>query len=353
MTKRKADKGGKSTHRGASTHGREKNLLQDTSEISLRKINDIPRSRSQMDKNHCQSPEGMVRERDFVSHDARETNDVVHIADDNSQSQIQDGRSEIKVYKGKECVFSVLVPEKHLKKFLEKIDVGGFTWSKVSQPTKDFYFDEFKEAREGRPPTAHELFLHTHTEKHDRMTFVDSKSKKTNANPKFAQGDQSIDKDGIFLEAAGGKKKGRVYGLGCQSSTYFPSPIDKISATQNSETESRYKKSILVMSEELRAVKKQLRAERTSWKNKFNGLCEHLGFSTEILQPKGKKSVEVENYTLDSSNDDSDGESQSQKGSMDYGDEEDSESDSGSMDSGNEDGSESDGDSMDGNHLSD
>ncbi|CAI9105840.1 OLC1v1004857C1 [Oldenlandia corymbosa var. corymbosa] len=107
------------------------------------------------------------------------------------------------------------------------------------------------------------------------------------------------------------------------------------------------------MSEELRAVKKQLRAERTSWKNKFNGLCEHLGFSTEILQPKGKKSVEVENYTSDSSNDDSDDESQSQEGSMDYGDEEDSESDSGSMDSGNEDGSESDGDSMDGNHLSD
>ncbi|CAI9094842.1 OLC1v1030648C1 [Oldenlandia corymbosa var. corymbosa] len=101
-----------------------------------------------MDKNHYQSPEGMVRERDFVSHDTRETNDVVHrsgfqTTDDNSQSQIQDGRSEIKVHKGKVHIFST-GSRKTSKKFLEKIEVGGFTWSKVSQPTKDFYFDEFK-----------------------------------------------------------------------------------------------------------------------------------------------------------------------------------------------------------------
>ncbi|CAI9109168.1 OLC1v1008937C1 [Oldenlandia corymbosa var. corymbosa] len=360
MTKSKFGKGGKSIHRGAqATHGRRRDSPQDTLEISHNETNDIPRSRSTIDKNQYQSHERVEEERGFMSHDARETNDIVHRSgsqtnNENSQSHIKDARSEIKVYKGKVRIFSDGA-RKTSKKFTEKIDVGGFTWSKVSQPTKDFYFYEFKEVRDGRPPTAHELFLHTHTKKQDRKTFVDGKSKKINdnviqltkrhkANHESVEGDQShksMDNDDIFFEAAGGKKKGRVYGLGCQSSTYFPSPIEKIAATQTLETESRYKKAILVMSKELKAVKKQLRAERTLWESKFNGLCGHLGFSTESVQIKGKQSVELENYTSDSSDDDD--EIRSQEGSMDYGDEEDNESDSGSMDSGNEDCSESNG----------
>ncbi|CAI9105891.1 OLC1v1004915C1 [Oldenlandia corymbosa var. corymbosa] len=227
MTKSKFGKGGKSIHRGAqATHGRRRDSPQDTLEISHKETNDIPCSRSTIDKNQYQSHE-RVEEESFMSHDARETNDIVHRSgsrtnNENSQPHIKDARPEIKVYKGKK---------------LEMVDRQQHTSYSCTRTRKSMI------------------------KRHLLMDNVVQLTKRLKAN-------------------------------------------------HESVEESRYKKTIL-------------------------GLCGHLGFSTESVQIKGKQSVELENYTSDSSDDDD--ESRSQEGSMDYGDEEDSESDSSSMDSGNED----------------
>ncbi|KAJ9145693.1 hypothetical protein P3X46_028046 [Hevea brasiliensis] len=57
------------------------------------------------------------------------------------------------------------------------------------------------------PPT--ELFVYTHTRKHDKETFVDQKSKEIH-NP-------------LYLNVVeGGEKRRKVYGLRSESSTFYP-----------------------------------------------------------------------------------------------------------------------------------
>ncbi|XP_052172282.1 uncharacterized protein LOC127788211 [Diospyros lotus] len=101
----------------------------------------------------------------------------------------------------------------------------------------------------GHPPTQAELFLATHRRK-DNFGFVDRRSKDTYANFQTRQHEASsqslavghsedrdagqpshlaIDDRSLWLEVAGTKKKGRVYGMGSEAhiilgSYYVPTP---------------------------------------------------------------------------------------------------------------------------------
>ncbi|XP_052190673.1 uncharacterized protein LOC127800222 isoform X2 [Diospyros lotus] len=100
------------------------------------------------------------------------------------------------------------------------------------------WFGEFKSKLLGRPPTQAELFIAMHQRK-DKSGFVDSKSEETYADFQMRQHDASsqssavgptedsdvarqpsqpaFDETSLWLEVAGGKKKGRVYGMGSEA----------------------------------------------------------------------------------------------------------------------------------------
>ncbi|XP_021603852.1 uncharacterized protein LOC110608874 [Manihot esculenta] len=86
------------------------------------------------------------------------------------------------------------------------------------------------------PPTAAELFLHTHTKKSDRNKFVDKRAEivyenylklkeqhsSQNVGSDHVEGDGgTINEDQLFITAAGGWQGSRVYGLGSAASSAF------------------------------------------------------------------------------------------------------------------------------------
>ncbi|XP_021626353.1 uncharacterized protein LOC110625118 [Manihot esculenta] len=86
------------------------------------------------------------------------------------------------------------------------------------------------------PPTAAELFLHTHTKKSDRNKFVDKRAEiiyenylklKEQHSSQYVgldhvEGDGgTINEDQLFITAAGGWQGSRVYGLGSAASSAF------------------------------------------------------------------------------------------------------------------------------------
>ncbi|XP_050219988.1 uncharacterized protein LOC126670329 [Mercurialis annua] len=100
--------------------------------------------------------------------------------------------------------------------------------------------------KEGREPTAPELFLYTHTKDHDGVTFIDQRS--AHAYARFqamvssirataslsVDGESSsptlpIDENMIWLEAEGSKQ--RVYGIGSSTSSFYSSRSSSSSAT--------------------------------------------------------------------------------------------------------------------------
>ncbi|XP_052204278.1 uncharacterized protein LOC127809489 [Diospyros lotus] len=123
------------------------------------------------------------------------------------------------------------------------------SWKKTDPAVREMWYGEFKSRQFGRPPTQAELFLATHRRK-DNSGFVDRRSEDTYANFQTRQHEASsqssvvghsedseagqpshpaIDDRSLWLEVAGGKKKGHVYGMGSEAhiipgSYYVPTP---------------------------------------------------------------------------------------------------------------------------------
>ncbi|XP_065860764.1 uncharacterized protein [Euphorbia lathyris] len=81
----------------------------------------------------------------------------------------------------------------------------------------------------GREPTLHEIFVKTHTLKKDSQTFVDDKARQVNERVVAlrqqrldAQDDneEELDESQVFIEAAAGKRKDRIYGIGSVACLY-------------------------------------------------------------------------------------------------------------------------------------
>ncbi|KDP35546.1 hypothetical protein JCGZ_08984 [Jatropha curcas] len=150
----------------------------------------------------------------------------------------------------------------------------GYTWDVVPQEARDFYWEEFQKhfvweeaitamlkvaweklcadlyadftyrmRRSGREPTPIEVFTYTHTKDHDLNTFVVRHAVSVNENYTTArehlissQADESeaesrIDEVALYLEAVGGEKKGKVYGIGSQASQFYSGSASHASAT--------------------------------------------------------------------------------------------------------------------------
>ncbi|KDP24818.1 hypothetical protein JCGZ_25285 [Jatropha curcas] len=85
----------------------------------------------------------------------------------------------------------------------------------------------------GREPTPIEVFTYTHTKDHDLNTFVEKHAVSVNENYTTArerlvsfQADEfeaksRIDEVALYLEAVGGEKKRKVYGIGSQASQFY------------------------------------------------------------------------------------------------------------------------------------
>ncbi|GJY28030.1 PDR ABC-type transporter family protein [Tanacetum coccineum] len=175
------------------------------------------------------------------------------------------GRKQVKVVNGlldksSECSREIT------KMFKERIDDVGYTWTNVSQPTKNFYFGEFKkhfvwdpepetivrkawdakaygryadffreirakmESIYKRPPTGFKLFLHTHTSGHDKITFINEKSKIIHDNvlhirqereENQASAESQVDETTLYIEATSGAKKRNLYGVGSKRVDYI------------------------------------------------------------------------------------------------------------------------------------
>ncbi|KDP36509.1 hypothetical protein JCGZ_09335 [Jatropha curcas] len=167
-----------------------------------------------------------------------------------------------------------------IKLYLNK---DGYTWDAAPQEVRDFYWEEFQKhfvweeaitamlkvarsssaclrryervgrrlgrilhSREsvthlhetdvakkyGREPTPMEVFSYTHTKDHDGNTFVDRRVLGVNENYSTArervissqagsEAESRIDELALYLEAVGGKKKTKVYGIGSQASQFY------------------------------------------------------------------------------------------------------------------------------------
>ncbi|KDP27474.1 hypothetical protein JCGZ_20130 [Jatropha curcas] len=86
----------------------------------------------------------------------------------------------------------------------------------------------------GREPTPMEVFTYTHTKDHDRNTFVDRRALSVNnyttarerivtSQTDESEAESRIDKLSValYLEAVGGEKKRKVYGIGSQASQFY------------------------------------------------------------------------------------------------------------------------------------
>nr|GEW20381.1 hypothetical protein [Tanacetum cinerariifolium] len=78
-----------------------------------------------------------------------------------------------------------------------------------------------------RLPTGFELFLHTHTSVHDKITFINEKSKTIHvSSEQEREGNQAsagsqVDETALYIEAASGAKKRNLYGVGSKRVDYI------------------------------------------------------------------------------------------------------------------------------------
>ncbi|WCJ21345.1 hypothetical protein M5689_003504 [Euphorbia peplus] len=83
----------------------------------------------------------------------------------------------------------------------------------------------------GRPVTAYELFVYTHTRNHDGVTWVDERSHRIHERVTVARervreaADQVIDEQRVYYDSVGGfNNRSRLYGLGDGSGFYAFQP---------------------------------------------------------------------------------------------------------------------------------
>ncbi|XP_039128910.1 probable serine/threonine-protein kinase DDB_G0286481 [Dioscorea cayenensis subsp. rotundata] len=279
------------------------------------------------------------------------------------------------------------------KKFKEKVDFEGYTWKTVSQPIRDFYFEEFRkhfiwdssleaqikeawvlkasqrysdflrdirdattkpeylseeeykhwkavwdrptfkkkqeinsknrrsiagpschtggsisnvehgkklESKLGRKATPHELFLHTHTKKHDGETFVDLKSKTINdkmltlkqhaistESASTNSGPTPVDELALYIEAVGGEKKRRVYGLGSQASSYYGcsnSNVNNSTATSTMQNNEDLQNELASVRNQLQIQEERHQQERQETQQELQQTRQEMAEMRRMLQ---------------------------------------------------------------------
>ncbi|KDP34874.1 hypothetical protein JCGZ_09162 [Jatropha curcas] len=90
----------------------------------------------------------------------------------------------------------------------------------------------------GRKPTPMKVFTYTHTKDHDENTFVDRRALGVNENYSIArervvssqagsEAQSRIDELALYLEALGGKKKRKAYGIGAEEISALRARVDE------------------------------------------------------------------------------------------------------------------------------
>nr|XP_017224956.1 PREDICTED: uncharacterized protein LOC108201169 [Daucus carota subsp. sativus] len=128
-------------------------------------------------------------------------------------------------------------------------------------------FSPFSAKTQGKDPTPADVYLVTHTVKHDKKTFVTKKAEQVykrveklreerSAPIEGSDEPQVVDEDQLFLEAASGlDKKNRVYGLGSLQSVIYGSDSGSSQYRHSNFNNEEYKQ----MQVELQDMKNQVK----------------------------------------------------------------------------------------------
>ncbi|WCJ40278.1 DNA-binding bromodomain-containing protein [Euphorbia peplus] len=135
----------------------------------------------------------------------------------------------------------------------------------------------------GRDPTPHELFVHTHTRKHDGRSFVDKRAEEVNKRvetlrEQMTQNSSTVDESQVFYEATGGKHRSRVYGLGSEGKDYYNNSSFKVSSTFSSRNQSAE------LQKKLQELQEQQHATEERHEERYNLLLETIQKQTQVIQ---------------------------------------------------------------------
>ncbi|XP_065870446.1 uncharacterized protein [Euphorbia lathyris] len=140
----------------------------------------------------------------------------------------------------------------------------------------------------GRDPTPHELFVYTHTRKHDGQSFVDQRAKEVHERvesirEQMTQNSSTVDESKVFYEAAGGKRRSRVYGLGSEGPEYYNSYKScKVSIFPPKIQSAELK-------QQLEQLQQQQHATEERHEERYNVLLETIQKQTEIIHAMHKQ----------------------------------------------------------------
>nr|GEX70734.1 hypothetical protein [Tanacetum cinerariifolium] len=133
------------------------------------------------------------------------------------------------------------------KIFKGRIDEAGYTWTKVSQSTKNFYFGEFK-GEGSSTHTGGSISLHQHAKNLDNVLRL-KQEREENAK-------SHVDETKLYIAATSGIKKIDMYGVGSKRAYYI---IDSGNETTTlSKARDRWEKKSMDMKRKINKLNRTL-----------------------------------------------------------------------------------------------
>ncbi|GJX49664.1 hypothetical protein Tco_0276509 [Tanacetum coccineum] len=153
------------------------------------------------------------------------------------------------------------------KIFKERIDDTGYTWTKVSQPTKNFYFGEFKKHFVWEPETETRVRKAWDAKASGRYAdfFRDIRAKMDNVlrlrqerEGNQASAETQVDETTLYIEAASGAKKRNLYGTGSKKVDYIKDKDSGNETTGITKVNDGWEKKSMKMERKLNKLNKTL-----------------------------------------------------------------------------------------------
>ncbi|XP_020977366.1 uncharacterized protein LOC107639818 isoform X2 [Arachis ipaensis] len=105
--------------------------------------------------------------------------------------------------------------------FKENYNKSWLSFDEADDDTRKIWWTEWRNQSLGRPSRMDEFFEHTHTRKEDRTQWVDEHSRMAKAEQERQAAIEAsvtdpppVSEESIWIETVGGKRRGRIYGMG-------------------------------------------------------------------------------------------------------------------------------------------
>ncbi|WJX73038.1 hypothetical protein P8452_56863 [Trifolium repens] len=182
------------------------------------------------------------------------------------------------------------------------------SWKRIPIETRDLWFTELKTEENGTPPAPSDLFLHTHQHRKNN-TWVDRKSEHVYGKYKHRweeltqqaslEGTQPPNDINVWTEVAG-IRKGHIYGLGSESSSFVGRRNYRGSSSASTEWVQRHEfEELKLEREEMRIEREEMRKERDELRGMVKQLMKKFNF-----RPKSYTRDQVHEDDVADDNDD-------------------------------------------------